>query len=213
MPAQTGLESAVSDLDSRIVHIRTGELYGAIEFDHFFSVRNYLRVQINTALVEMVVTSTVSQGVHSTGQGSGGHTHNSPASSQLPTNPKKISMYPKQQAAMTSSLSYEQTGSGVSSPYSGAVGSVPVILQPPSTSVSPNYYAVPPTQYILDTSSYSPVGQYVAVPAAMLSPTVVGPNPQFTTYASYGFAPATGFTSGNSSPRTKHTQHLSLIHI
>ncbi|KAF7456308.1 hypothetical protein HWI79_3161 [Cryptosporidium felis] len=147
-----------------------------------------------------MVVSTVSQGSLSNAQGGGIQGQNSPSKLQSSS---KQTMYPKPQNQQSSSFGYEQVSSGVSSPYNSAVGSIPVILQPPSTSLSPNYYAVPPTQYILDTSSYSPVTQYVAVPAAMLSPTVVTSSPQMNAaYSSYGFIPSSGltYTTVGSSP-------------
>ncbi|OII72861.1 uncharacterized protein cubi_00833 [Cryptosporidium ubiquitum] len=149
-----------------------------------------------------LTTSTVTQGAQTFNQGTSTQTQGSPTPTQR--NISKKTMYPKPQLQQSSISGYEQAGSGVSSPYNGSVGSIPVLLQPPSTSVSPsNYYAVPPTQYVLDTSLYSSANPYVAVPATMLSPTVVTTSPQMNaTYTSYGLVPSTnlGYTVIGASP-------------
>lgn len=149
-----------------------------------------------------LTTSTVTQGAQTYNQGTGTQTQSSPSTTQRSTSKK--TMYPKPQLQQSSISGYEQTSSGVSSPYNGSVGSIPVLLQPPSTSVSPtNYYAVPPTQYVLDTSLYSSANPYVAVPATMLSPTVMTSSPQMNSaYASYGLVPSQnlGYTIIGTSP-------------
>ncbi|KAL5369368.1 hypothetical protein CPHLJ_3g220 [Cryptosporidium parvum] len=146
-------------------------------------------------------TSTVTQGAQTYNQGTGTQTQTSP---NTQTTTSKKTMYPKPQLKQSSISGYEQVSSGVSSPYNGSVGSIPVVLQPPSTSVSPsNYYAVPPAQYILDTSIYSSATPYVAVPATVLSPTVMTSSPQMSAaYASYGFVPSQnlGYTTVGVSP-------------
>ncbi|KAH8584529.1 uncharacterized protein ELE39_000419 [Cryptosporidium sp. chipmunk genotype I] len=147
-------------------------------------------------------TSTAMQGAQTYNQGTGAQTQTSPSKTQTTTSKK--TMYPKPQLQQSSITGYEQVSSGVSSPYHGSVGSIPVVLQPPSTSVSPsNYYAVPPTQYILDTSLYSSATPYVAVPATMLSPTFMTSSPQMcAAYTSYGFVPSQnlGYTTIGASP-------------
>ena len=157
-----------------------------------------------------LTTSTVTQGAQTYNQGASSKTQNSPSNPQ--ENTSKKTMYPKPQ--MQQNSTYEQVSSGLSSPYHGSVGSIPVLLQPPSTSVSPsNYYSVPPAQYILDTSFYSSATPYVAVPATMLSPTVVASSPQMNaTYSTYGFIPsqnlgytAIGTTPTNASRPTKYS--------
>ncbi|KAJ1605291.1 hypothetical protein OIY81_3527 [Cryptosporidium canis] len=143
-------------------------------------------------------------------QGTNTQTQSSPSNPQ--GSASKKTMYPKPQ--LQQNCAYEQASSGLSSPYHGSVGSIPVLIQPPSTSVSPsNCYSVQPAQYIIDTPYYSSAGPYVAVPAAMLSPTVMASSPQMNaTYSGYGFVPshnlgyaALGASPTNSSRPTKYS--------
>lgn len=147
-----------------------------------------------------LTTPTVTQGAQTHNQSATTQTQSSPSNPQGSTSKK--TMYPKPQ--LQPSSAYEQVSSGPSSPYNGSVGSIPVLLQPPSTSVSPsNYYSVAPAQYILDAPFYSSSTPYVAVPATMLSPTVMASSPQMNAaYSSYGFIPShnLGYTAMGSTP-------------
>ncbi|KAH8739176.1 hypothetical protein FG386_001043 [Cryptosporidium ryanae] len=139
----------------------------------------------------------------------------------------KKTMYPKNSSH--SSINRLESTSGSTTPQASSIGAIPVTFKPSSNYNSPNQQqTVPstayssPAQYIIECPGNNQFQylygnqstSYIAVPATMLSPTLLGAYSSHNlaasptasgTYTSYGFVPSQGimctsFPSGSLSP-------------